>query len=136
MNDDLSQLNLVELFDLLVQPDVPARISMMPQTIGWVWLGAAVCVFSGYALWRWVQWRRATAYRRAALAALRQANDDPVAIAKVLRRTALAAFPRDTVAGLYGERWLAFLDSVTESVKFSGTTAGQALVRAPYRPQA
>jgi hypothetical protein len=135
MNEEFSGLNLVELYDLLVQPPEPDRVSMMPQTVGWLWLGAAVFLLAGYALWLWIKWRRATAYRREALIAVRQADADPVMIAKVLRRTALAAFPRDRVAGLYGDSWLAFLDSAA-SVNFSGTEAGKVLITAPYRPQA
>ncbi len=136
MNEDLSELNLVELFDRLVQPDAPEPVSMLPQTSGWLWLAIALLVLSGVMAWLWLRWWRSTAYRRAALAALRAAGDDPAAIADVLKRAALAGFPREEVASLHGNNWLAFLDRTGgRSPVFSGSEAGLVLASAPYRPQ-
>lgn len=134
MSEDLSELTLIELFDLLVQPDAPAPVSMMPQTQGWVWLGLGLVLVIGLTVWRYVVRHRANAYRRAALRALEDAGDDPTAIADTLRRTALAGYPRELVAGLSGDGWLAFLDEVADDVTFSGTEAGRTLAMAPYRP--
>lgn len=136
MSEDLSGLNLVELYDRLIQPEVPPPLSMWPQTAGWLWLGAALLLLTLFAVWKFYTWRRATAYRRAALAALKEAGDDPVAISDVLRRTALAGFPRAEVAQLYGSDWLAFLDHSVPSGGFAGSEAGQVLAAAPHRPQA
>ena len=69
------------------------------------------------------------------MAELSAAGDDPVAIAVVLRRAALSAFPREAVAGLHGTEWLAFLDSSAVKVQFEGSEAGTVLVKAPYTPQ-
>lgn len=135
MNTDLQNLNLVELFDLLVLPDAPEPVSMWPQTAGWIWLGLAVLLLISLASWRLWQWRRATAYRRAALAELRAAGDDPVAISGILRRTAMAAFSRDTVAGLQGSDWLGFLDRTSPAVSFTRSDAGRVLAKAPFTPQ-
>lgn len=135
MSEDLSGLNLVELYDLLVPSQAPEEILMWPQTAGWLWLAAVAFTSIGLMVWRWIVWRRVTAYRRAALDALRQAGDDPRVIANVLRRTALAGFPREEVADLHGERWLAFLDRAADRVAFTGTDAGAVLAAAPYRPQ-
>ncbi|MGI9369199.1 MAG: DUF4381 domain-containing protein [Ruegeria sp.] len=132
MSDDLSSLNLVELFDRLEPVRAPKEISMLPQTVGWIWLGAAILVLLIYGIWRWNTWRRANAYRRAALAALDKVSDDPVAISAVLRRTALVAYPRERVASLYGNSWLTFLDSVAPQARFLGSVAGDTLTRAPY----
>jgi hypothetical protein len=136
MSEDLSGLNLVELYDRLVVPDAPAPVSMWPQTAGWIWVFLGLVAVAVFTVWRITKWRSATAYRRAALDALQQAGDDPVAIATILRRTALSAFPRDTVAGLHGADWLAFLDKSADGVRFSGTDAGEVLARAPYARKA
>ena len=50
----------------------------------------------------------------------------------LLRRTALAAFPRATVAPLAGTAWLAFLDRSYDGQEFS-QGAGRLLISAPYR---
>ena len=136
MSDDLTGLNLVELYDRMIQPEPPAAVSMFPQTAGWIWLGLALLVLAALMVWRVWAWRHATAYRRAALSALAQAGHDPAAIADVLRRTALAGYPRAQVAGLYGEDWLAFLDRTAPSGAFVSSEAGKSLAAAPYRTQA
>ncbi|WP_122072320.1 DUF4381 domain-containing protein [Pseudophaeobacter sp. EL27] len=135
MSNDLETLNLVELYNLLVLPDAPAPVSMWPQTAGWIWLGLAMFLLVGLGVWRLVVWHRATAYRREALAALRAAGDDPVAISAILRRTALAVFSRDAVAGLQGAEWLEFLDVTSNSANFTRSDAGRVLAKAPFSPQ-
>ncbi len=135
MSDDLQKLNLVELYDLLVLPEAPAPVSMWPQTVGWIWLGLAVLFLIGLGFWKLLAWRRATQYRREALAELRTAGDDPVAISSILRRTALAAFARDTVAGLQGSEWLEFLDHTSDAKSFARSDAGRVLATAPFSPQ-
>ena len=135
MSEDLKGLNLVELYDRLIQPEAPLPVSMWPQTVGWLWLGLALLILVGGAIWRVRAWRHATAYRRAALVALAQAGNDPAAISDVLRRTALAGFPRAEVAGLYGDDWLAFLDRTGTSGQFASSAAGKVLAAAPYRVQ-
>lgn len=134
MSDDLSTLNLVELFNKLEPVEAPTEISMMPQTVGWIWLGAAVLGLVVYGIWRWNKWRKANAYRRTALAALDKVQDDPVAISAVLRRTALVAYPRERVASLYGNSWLTFLDSVAPKARFFATASGTTLTNAPFHP--
>ena len=133
MNEDLSALNLVELYDALIPPAPPPPVSMWPETAGWWWVLAGVVLVIVGVVWRYRVWRRANAYRRAALVALRAACDDPVRIADVLRRTALAGFDRDQVAGLYGSEWLSFLDATAPGVTFSGTPEGGVLATAAYR---
>lgn len=134
--EDLSGLDLVALYDRLIRPDPPEAISMWPQTAGWIWLGLALAALLAAAAWAWIRRHRANAYRRAALKALEAAGDDPARIAEVLRRTALQAYPRETVAGIHGASWLAFLDQATGRTDFAGSEAGRVLVTAPYRPQA
>jgi hypothetical protein len=61
---------------------------------------------------------------------LEQVGEDPAAIAAIMRRTALVAWPRRDVASLTGEAWVAFL---RESGDFPEPMA-RTLARAPYAP--
>lgn len=124
--------NLVELLDMLEPVPLPPAISMWPDTQGWIWLGLAVLAVIFLAVWRWRAARNANAYRRAALLELAGSGDDPVAIADVLRRTALSAYPRQKVAGLAGDDWLTFLDAGYSGQGFASDT-GRAMLSAPYR---
>lgn len=132
MEEDLSGLTLLELLDLLEPPPDPAPVSMVPQTVGWIWLGLGLLVLLVLAVRRFMRHRRETAYRRAALKALDAAGNDPAQIAQVLRRAALAAFPRRQVAALTGADWLAFLDRTMGGNGFADGP-GRSLVEAPYR---
>lgn len=106
---ELAQLSLSELIAKLEPIPEPTPISYFPETAIWIWLAAGLAC--GLLLLAWLALRRwrARAYRRGALAELRRAEDIG-SMASILRRAALVAYPRDDVAGLIGEDWLAFLD--------------------------
>lgn len=98
---------------------VPAPVSWVPQTWGWVLLATILVIAIGVcgAIW-FVHFRR-NAYRRAALRLLggieRQADTTPScqaasAIAVLLKRTALSVWPREKVAGLSGQNWIDFVE--------------------------
>jgi len=128
-------VTLVDLLDRLAEPADPPPVSMMPQTWGWGVL-AVLLVLALAALSIWLFRRyRANAYRRRALSDLRRLSQDPAAIALLLRRTALAAFPRRDVAGLTGKAWLAFLSGTGRACRFEGDP-GETLLQAPYRATA
>lgn len=132
MTPEFEGLGLSELLDLLEPVPVPDRVSMMPQTVAWLWLGLAVLAgLTVLAWWIWRHWR-AGAYRRAALADLALAGQDPAKLAAILRRTALAAYPRAQVAGLHGARWLTFLDQSYGGQDFSNGP-GRLVAVAPWR---
>ena len=135
MSEDLTQLDLVELLQKLEPIPEPAPLSLWPQTAGWIWLGLFLLILLILGVRRWLQCRRANAYRRAALAEIDSAGKDPVVIATILRRTALAAFPREQVAALHGESWLQFLDRSYGGQGFT-QGPGRALTIAPYREDA
>ena len=124
-------VTLVDLVERLVEPGPPAPVSMAPRTVGWVVLAGFVALALLWLLWRAFRRWRANAYRRAGLAALAAAGDDPVAIAPILRRVALAAWPRGQVADLADLDWLAFLDRTGGSGGFVDGP-GAALATAPY----
>jgi hypothetical protein len=128
-------INLVDLIDRLAEPLQPAPVSMAPQTAGWTVLAVLLALVLAWLAWRWVQRWRANAYRRAALDELDAAGDDPAAIADILRRTALAAWPRGRVASLSGADWLHFLDATGGGGGFL-EGPGAALASAPYRSDA
>ncbi len=125
-------INLIDLIDRLAEPPQPVPVSMRPETAGWAVLAILALMLIGWLMARAVRHWRANAYRRAALSALEAAGDDAAAVAEILRRTALAAYPRTRVASLSGSDWLAFLDKTGGDGGFAGGP-GQALTRAPYR---
>ena len=110
-------LNLVDLLDLMHDLVRPEPVSWAPQTVGWtivaVWLAALVVILTWYGYQRW----RNNRYRRDALTELASIEAEVAAdpsdaagqIAALLKRTALATYPRTTVANLYGNDWARFL---------------------------
>ena len=132
--------NLVDLIGQLDDFAEPPPVSLFPATWPWAALAALLMALLATGLRAFLRHRRATAYRRAALAELRTlapaiAAARPDARARLqalLRRTALAAFPRPEVATLTGAAWAAFLDET--GGRFG--PLGPALAEAPYRPVA
>lgn len=55
------------------------------------------------------------------------------ALSILLKRTCLATFDRHTVAGLTGDKWLAFLDKTGQTTDFS-CGHGRLLTESPYNP--
>ncbi|MER2507755.1 MAG: DUF4381 domain-containing protein, partial [Amaricoccus sp.] len=105
--------SLVSLLDQLRDITEPPPVSMMPTTWAWAILAALIAVTLAAAIVAFVRHRRATAWRRAALAELKRLapaleTGDPGALAALqtlLRRVALVTAPRPTVASLTGDDW-------------------------------
>jgi Ca-activated chloride channel family protein len=136
MSEDSPQsapTSLVGLIDRLAEPAEPAPIPFTPETAGWTVLAALLALALLWLAVRAARRWRANAYRRAALRALDAAGDDPVKIAAILRRTALAAYPRSEVAALTGADWLRFLDATGGEGGFTDGP-GATLAAAPYAP--
>lgn len=109
-SDTPTATNLVDLIDQLVEPLPPEPVSMAPQTWGWAMLAVLLIVLlATISNWLWHRWRRNT-YRRLAFEELRADGTTVAEAAAILRRSALAAFPRAQVAGLTGPDWIAFLE--------------------------
>ncbi len=89
---------------------LPATVPGWPLAPGWYVLSALLmfaCVWLATRAWK--HWR-ANAYRREALRELAGAENE-VAIAELLRRTALVCVPRSVVAELSGAQWASWLDA-------------------------
>jgi hypothetical protein len=104
MNTDATSLD--RLHDIVVPP----AVSMWPLAAGWYVLLSMVfivAVYFGLRFWR--RWQT-NGYRREALRQLAK-MDDVFAIAKLLRRTALAVVPRTELAQKTGMVWADWLAS-------------------------
>ncbi len=129
--------------DALVDIPLPLPVSLWPQT--WPSRIALVLVIVGLvvATWWLARWWWVNRYRRAALAELvaieRTLEKGPpfgaaaATLALLVRRTALAAFPRAEVAALSGPDWLGFLDRSYGGDEFT-RGVGRVLAVAPYQP--
>jgi hypothetical protein len=123
----------------------PHAVGLWPPAPGW-WalLGLAVAAIVAAGFW-WRRRRRRTAPLGQArteldtLATEWRAHGDhrrlAAGVAMVLRRVALVRFPGERVAGLTGEAWLAFLDSVYGDSAFT-RGVGRTLERGPYAAHA
>lgn len=124
---------------------LPAPVSYVPQTIGWLFV--AIVLLAVVLLALWMGWRRyeRQRYRRNALqelagieANLASGQVDPLqraamlaAIPRLLKRTSLEVAPREQVAALTGDAWLAFLQRTRGH--FDART-GPLLTLASYAP--
>lgn len=105
--------DLSNLRDIVVPPEV----SFWPPAPGW-WIvaaaaGLALALLAASAVVR----HRRNAYRREALRELEKAGAQQAS--SILKRAALAAWPRDQVASLSGADWLAFLDRTGRTNAFT-----------------
>ncbi|MEI2298140.1 DUF4381 domain-containing protein [Ensifer sp. MJa1] len=115
--DPLVDAALRQLADI----SVPAPVSMMPQTWAWAALAGVLLLVILIAGWRWYRRWEANRYRREALADLKDIEarlsapatrgEALVALPVLLKRTALAIWPREAIAGLHGTGWTGFLDA-------------------------
>ena len=129
MKDDPASLD--RLHDLVVPPPVP----WWPPTPGWaIVLAALALVVLALLLKAVIAWQ-ADRYRREALHLLDDPATKPVEWPALLKRTALAVWPREEVAGLTGPEWLAFLDRTAGMNVFS-TGAGSLIEDIAFDPKA
>ncbi|RBP35368.1 uncharacterized protein DUF4381 [Roseimicrobium gellanilyticum] len=132
--------SLDRLHDIVPPPAVP----WWPPAPAWYWvlglLGIAVVVF---LLRVFMHWQR-NRYRREALAEFAkhevklhdasQRGGALIALAELLKQTAVTAFPREDVASLTGTSWDSFLDR-TVSKKAFVEGNGSLLETAAYDPR-
>ena len=126
---------LAALRDIHV-PDAPG---FWPPAPGWIVVACLVTAAGITAAVVSVRRWRTGRFRRDALAVLRSlrarhaagAPDTEIAIelSMLVRRVALARRPREEIAGLTGDRWMARLESTLPGI---GVSARTALLDAPY----
>ncbi len=101
---DSDQYSLNNLRDIAI-PDPP---TFWPPAPG-AWLALAIVVAVVFLVgWRLVAARKRDAYRRAGLLLLSHAKTAHD-VSVIMKRVALAVFPREQVASLYGNDWAVFL---------------------------
>lgn len=118
-----------ELLARLRDVHPPAEPSWWPPAPGW-WIVALVAVALLVLAVRTLPggWRRWKSRRR--LMKALEASTSPAEVSQLLRIAALERFPQAQVAGVHGERWLAFLEARAPG-RFAGLR--EALTQAPYR---
>ncbi|MBB3541085.1 MULTISPECIES: DUF4381 domain-containing protein [unclassified Rhizobium] len=114
--DPMTETALRSLKDI----SLPPAVSWMPQTWGWAVLAAILMLILVTVFLLWLRRYRANAYRRDALALLAGVEAkirDPETqqsgvqdLAVLLKRVALAGWPRNDVASLAGAAWVKFLE--------------------------
>jgi hypothetical protein len=114
--DPMLQATLRQMADITLPPPV----SMMPATWGWAALAGVIILILAFAVWRWLRRRAQNRYRRDALAeiaALEARIGGEVerlqalaALPAIVKRTALAVWPREQIAPLSGRSWVEFLE--------------------------
>ncbi len=127
---DSEQYSLNNLRDIVV-PDPPPFWPPAPGVGVALGIVVVVVLFVG---WRLHATRKRNAYRKAGLLLLggaKTAHD----VSVIMKRVALAVFPREQVASLYGDDWVAFLHRTCPRSYFSkmvttdaGTEADQEFI--------
>jgi hypothetical protein len=117
----------------LADVSVPPPVSWIPQTWGWAVLTTGLLALIGWLAVRGLRRYRASRYRREGLGGLAriearladgsQRDEALAAIPELLKRVALAAWPRTEVASLSGEPWIAFLRAHGGARGFSAAAA-------------
>ena len=133
MNDSGSLQNLNDIV-------MPAAVPWWPPAPGWYGLAAILLTILAVAWVYWLRARRRNRYRRLALRELAGIRQDTSGRAlqtlpQLLKRTALAAWPRDRVAALSGAEWHRFLDQSAGMNRFQ-SGAGEVLDRLAYLSRA
>ena len=99
----------------IVLPDTPGFWPPAPGV--WIVLGilAAVLII---ICWKWFSFRKRNLYRKAGLALMGNVKT-VYDLSVLLKRVALAVFPREQVASLFGKDWVDFLNQTCPECNFS-----------------
>lgn len=120
---------------------LPDPVGWWPLAIGW-WLliGLGACVLAALLWWLW-QYYCAGAAKRQALRLLAEyeaeakltRNTAPLCaqISELLRRVAIAYYPRTQVAALSGSAWIDFLNHHSKGINFH--VVQDLLIEKPYQ---
>ncbi|CDZ76004.1 hypothetical protein BN59_00268 [Legionella massiliensis] len=121
---------------------LPELIGWWPLAPGWYLLLLIALLVLGLIIY-WVH--RSHKHRRAKLQALvllqgyeqeyqdeANSQQSSMKVSELLRRVALAYYPREEVASLQGEAWLNFLTKTSKGIDFN--TLSNYLLALPYQP--
>jgi hypothetical protein len=122
--------SLENLHDLVMPPPVP----WWPPAPGWLLIGTALVIVLAWWLIRVIRHWQSNSYRREALALLEKFDGAGAELPILIKRVALSAYPRERVASLTGEEWLAFLDRTGRTEAFTAGP-GRWLARLAYEPR-
>ncbi|MDX0455083.1 hypothetical protein BMJ34_16515 [Sinorhizobium medicae] len=122
---------------------LPPPVSMLPATWGWAALFGLVALVLAAVLWHRLRQYKRNRYRREALAELSRFEkevDQPSgrrhamqSLPALVKRTALAAWQRETVASLSGKEWSDFLEAHAGRARIDGE-AYRFFAESEYRP--
>ena len=137
--NDYQGLNLPQLLELMHELVFPEPISRIPEGPGWWilfgWLVAVIVIVTRSLSARY----RRNRYRREADSRLRKLSPEGLGeqliaeINKLLKLAAIAAYGREMVARLYGEKWVTFLNRQCPDQSFTPEQAGL-LAAGAYQP--
>ena len=115
----MNEASLSNLRDIVL----PAEPGLWPLAPG-VWLLLSVVLsLLVWVLWTQYDLRKRNAYRRAGLVLLTEVQTI-YELSGLLKRVALAAFPREQGASLHGDAWVAFLRESCPAVDLSDLLTG------------
>lgn len=127
---------------------LPQPVSWWPPAPGWWALLLLLLLLIGVGIFAILRHRRRRyqriALRRLAAMERRLTNDHDTRLlarqlSKLLRHMAVLHYPSRQCAGLYGKRWLLFLDNHFSNDKVDqhpfSSSVGQLLIDSPYQPE-
>lgn len=128
---------LTKLHDIHIPPD----ISIWPLALGWYCVIVMVLAIIFLGCYQWLRIIRKNRLKKIVLKRLDELqNQQEICgniseeLSMLLKRSALATYPRQKVAGLHGDQWLQFLDETSMTTEFS-QGPGRLLIVSPYRGQ-
>jgi hypothetical protein len=117
---------------------LPTEPGIWPLPWGYWAIIAVVMTTVLLLIWLTRSYKRKARAKKAALKLIASHNGStPSAALEIVRQAALSYFPREDIAKLSGEQWLAFLDSQLDSPRFKANSLQwqQALYRKPANIQ-
>ena len=117
------------LLEKIAETKAPEAISWLPQTLGWKIVFTLLFFYLCYQAFQQYKRYKNNAYRREALQWLKlyQSDDEWFyrQLPSLLRKTAICAYDRKTVASLTGAAWEQWLDKQCSSTDFSSHCSNQ-----------
>ena len=117
---------------------IPGAIDPWPPAIGWWLIAAAALIAISYGIYLVFKWWKSNQYRREGIRELKYLLENHASekqylrdYSDLLKRIALSAYARESVANLTGEAWVSFLDRSTGTQEFS-MGEGQILIQGNY----